>query len=124
MARKSPSDLIKRVAKFDAKVNGANVATVLSAVKPYMVQEANYQFEEQFLIERKIKMWAASAAIVPALIPGYMAFGKAAGRIIKKHVGATMISELTTKIGLFGARGLIALTMKAEVLSVFGVTVP
>jgi hypothetical protein len=124
MARRSPSDLVKRVAKYDAKVNGANVTTVLTAVKPYMVQEANYQFEEQFLVERKVKMWFAGAALDTILLSGFMACGKAAGRIIRKHVGLTMIDELTNLCDLFLVRGLALVNTKAMILSVYGVTVP
>lgn len=123
MARRGPSDLLKRVVGFDLKTNGTNYAAVVTVRRDRMVAQQNQMAVVQYALERNFKAWFAGAGLDTILQANYMAFAKAVWRQIRKHVGQTQIDAVTQLVDLFEDRLLVRAQLIACVLACFNLVV-
>jgi hypothetical protein len=116
---------VRRAAAYAAKLDPAATATRLTARKVDMVSEAGASAAVQSDIDDKVRavLGGAATAVGVLLVPGYLAFGRKLGKLVRTHNAKSAAAEAALVGAVFLGRGLTDVVLEAIALDVFGIVI-
>jgi hypothetical protein len=118
-------DPTRRIEKWDAKFDTANIKSTLDKMRPKMLEHVSATFTAIALMETQVKQVCDGAGVPTIMYPFYLCFGRELWALSRKEIsGESMAQEAALLISKWVARSLSAPVLQAIRTDVFNVAAP